>query len=70
MVEEAGLAAAVLDDPVLGIVWLVERLAQQGQGMEVGQVVLFGLFIRPIECPRGCRIETDYGDSETLSCRF
>ena len=70
VVEETGLAAGVLDDPVLGIVWLAERLAQQGQGLEAGQVVLSGSFIRPIECPPGCQIEADYAGLETISCQF
>ncbi len=60
-VEETGLGAGVLDDPVAGIVWLVERLAAYGQGIEAGQIVLSGSFIRPVECPPGSRINADFG---------
>ena len=60
-VEETGLGAGVLNDPVAGIVWLTERLARYGQKIEAGQIVLAGSFIRPIECPPGARIAADFG---------
>ena len=60
-VEETGLGAGVLNDPVAGIVWLTERLALYGQTIEAGQVVLAGSFIRPIECPPGSKIAADFG---------
>lgn len=60
-VEETGLGAGVLNDPVEGIVWLVRRLADYGQKIEAGQVVLSGSFIRPIECPAGAQIRADFG---------
>ena len=69
-VEETGLGAGVLNDPVIGIVWLAERLAQMGQGLKEGQVVLSGSFIRPIECPPGTEIEADFGDFGIVGCRF
>lgn len=61
VVEETGLGAGVLNDPVTGIVWLVQRLAELGQGLEAGQVVLSGSFIRPVECPAGSKIAADFG---------
>jgi 2-oxo-hept-3-ene-1,7-dioate hydratase len=61
VVEETGLGAGVLDDPVTGILWLVHRLAQYGQGLAAGEVVLSGSFIRPIEAPPGSRFEADFG---------
>ncbi len=60
-VEETGLGAGVLNDPVTSMVWLARRLAQYGQKIEAGQVVLSGSFIRPIECPSGTEIHADYG---------
>ena len=60
-VEETGLGAGVLDDPVEGVVWLVRRLAQYGRGLKAGEIVLSGSFIRPIECPSGTAIAADYG---------
>ncbi len=61
VVEETGLGAGVLDDPVMGIVWLVRRLARYGQGLAAGDIVLSGSFIRPVEAPPGSRFHADFG---------
>jgi 2-oxo-hept-3-ene-1,7-dioate hydratase len=61
VVEETGLGAGVLDDPVTGILWLVHRLARYGQGLRAGDIVLSGSFIRPVEAPSGSRFEADFG---------
>jgi 2-oxo-hept-3-ene-1,7-dioate hydratase len=70
VVEETGLGAGVLDDPVTGIVWLVHRLAAYGQGIEAGQVVLSGSFIRAVEAPPGSRFSADFGTFGTVSVAF
>jgi 2-oxo-hept-3-ene-1,7-dioate hydratase len=70
VVEETGLGAGVLDDPVTGILWLVHRLAAYGQGIEPGQVVLAGSFIRPIEAPPGSRFHADYGPFGQVKISF
>ncbi len=70
VVEETGLGAGVLDDPVTGIVWLVRRLAAYGAGVEAGQVVLSGSFIRPVEAPPGSRFHADFGDFGAVSVGF
>lgn len=69
-VEETGLGAGVLDNPARGIVWLARRLAQYGDGIEPGQVVLSGSFIRPVEAPAGCRITADFGALGQVGCSF
>ncbi|WP_172299960.1 2-oxo-hept-4-ene-1,7-dioate hydratase [Pseudoruegeria sp. HB172150] len=69
-VEETGLGAGVLSDPVEGIVWLARRLAEYGQRIEAGQVVLSGSFIRPIEAPAGSRIDADFGSFGGVSISF
>lgn len=61
VVEETGLGAGVLNDPVTGILWLVHRLAQYSAGLDAGEIVLSGSFIRPIEAPPGSRFEADFG---------
>ncbi len=61
VVEETGLGAGVLGDPVAGVVWLARRLARYGGRIEAGQVILSGSFIRPVECPPGTRIAADFG---------
>ncbi|WP_439143926.1 2-oxo-hept-4-ene-1,7-dioate hydratase [Planktotalea sp.] len=60
-VEETGLGAGVLNDPVESVVWLARRMAQYGQSIEPGQIILSGSFIRPVECPSGTDIHADFG---------
>lgn len=69
-VEETGLGAGVLNDPVMGIVWLVQRLANYDKGLSAGDIVLSGSFIRPVEAPGGSLIEADFGAFGAVSCRF
>ena len=69
-VEETGLGAGVLNDPALGIVWLANRLANYGDTIKAGEIVLSGSFIRPIEAPAGSVIEADFGEFGIVSCRF
>ena len=69
-VEETGLGAGVLNDPVESIVWLARRMADYGQTIEAGQIVLSGSFIRPIECTPGSRIAADFGPFGAVSCSF
>lgn len=69
-VEETGLGAGVLNDPVMGMVWLVQRLAEYGQGLRAGDVVLSGSFIRPIEAPAGSVFAADYGDFGRVDIMF
>jgi 2-oxo-hept-3-ene-1,7-dioate hydratase len=70
VVEETGLGAGVLDDPVTGIVWLVRRLAAYGQGLAPGEIVLSGSFIRPIEAPSGSAFDADFGAFGRVSLGF
>ena len=69
-VEETGLGAGVLNDPVESMVWLVRRLAQYGQGLRKGDIVLSGSFVRPIECPSGSKIDADFGAFGRVSITF
>jgi len=69
-IEETGLAAGVLGHPAKGIAWLAARLAQQGQRLEPGEILLAGSFIRPIEVGRGDRIVADYGAFGEVSVSF
>jgi 2-oxo-hept-3-ene-1,7-dioate hydratase len=69
-VEETGLGAGVLDHPARGIVWLAERLAQYGDALKPGEIVLSGSFIRPIEARPGDTIVADFGSHGTVGCRF
>jgi 2-oxo-hept-3-ene-1,7-dioate hydratase len=70
VVEETGLGAGVLNDPVTGILWLVHRLARYGQGIEAGQILLSGSFIRPVEAPPGSRFHADFGPFGAVGLAF
>lgn len=70
VVEETGLGAGVLNDPVQGIVWLVQRLAQYGAGLRAGDIVLSGSFIRPLEAPSGSSFEADFGPFGRVDIAF
>ncbi len=69
-VEETGLGAGVLNHPALGIVWLANRLAQYGQGIKAGEILLSGSFIRPVEALSGSEIIADFGAFGTVRCTF
>ena len=69
-VEETGLGAGVLNDPVTGIIWLLDRLAQFGKGLQAGEVVLSGSFIRPVEAPSGSTFAADFGDFGHVDLTF
>jgi 2-oxo-hept-3-ene-1,7-dioate hydratase len=69
-VEETGLGAGVLNHPARGIAWLANRLALYGDGIEAGQVVLAGSFIRPVEARHGDTIVADFGAHGSVSVYF
>lgn len=69
-VEETGLGAGVLNDPVESVVWLARRMAQYGQRIEPGHVILSGSFIRPVECPAGTHIHADFGAFGSVDISF
>ncbi|MEM9578868.1 MAG: 2-oxo-hept-4-ene-1,7-dioate hydratase [Pseudomonadota bacterium] len=69
-IEETGLGAGVLNDPVESVVWLARRMAHYGQSIEPGQVILSGSFIRPVECPPKTVIHADFGAFGTVDITF
>lgn len=69
-VEETGLGAGVLNDPVTSVLWLARRMAEYGQQIEAGDIVLSGSFIRPIECPSGSEITADFGPFGHVAITF
>jgi 2-oxo-hept-3-ene-1,7-dioate hydratase len=60
----------VLNDPVTAVLWLVHRLARYGMGVEAGQILLSGSFIRPVEAPPGSRFQADFGAFGSVSVTF
>jgi 2-oxo-hept-3-ene-1,7-dioate hydratase len=70
VVEETGVAAAVLDDPAMGIVWLARRLAGYGITLAAGETILAGSFTRPVDCRAGDHFEVDYADLGVITVDF
>ncbi|MCY4303741.1 MAG: 2-oxo-hepta-3-ene-1,7-dioic acid hydratase [Aestuariivita sp.] len=69
-VEETGLGAGVLNDPVKSVLWLAQRMSQYGQSIEPNQIILSGSFIRPLECPSGAEIHVDFGSFGVTQISF
>ena len=69
-VEETGLGAGVLNDPIESVVWLARRMAKYKQSIQPGQIILSGSFISPIECPRGTAIHADFGSFGFVDIKF
>lgn len=70
IVEETGLGAGVLDDPVTSMVWLTERLADYGMHIRAGDIVLSGSFIRPVEARSGDTFFADFGNFGEVRINF
>ncbi|WP_233234966.1 2-oxo-hept-4-ene-1,7-dioate hydratase [Bordetella sp. LUAb4] len=70
IIEESGLAAAVLDHPAHGVAWLANRLAQWDEGLATGEVVLSGSFTRPVAGAPGDVFHVDYGRLGAVTFRL
>jgi 2-oxo-hept-3-ene-1,7-dioate hydratase len=70
VIEESGVAAAVLNHPANGVAWLANKLAPFGVGLEPGQVILSGSFTRPVHASSGDTFHADYGPMGAITCRF
>lgn len=69
-VEETGLGAGVLNQPARGVAWLANRLADYGEEIGAGQIVLAGSFIRPVEARHGDTITADFGPHGSIGLFF
>jgi 2-oxo-hept-3-ene-1,7-dioate hydratase len=70
VIEETGLAAAVLNHPATGVAWLANKIAPYGEQLNAGDVVLGGSFTRPTAAERGDVLQADYGPLGNISLRF
>ncbi|WP_308797827.1 2-oxo-hept-4-ene-1,7-dioate hydratase [Agromyces silvae] len=70
VIEETGVAAAVLGHPAMGVAWLARKLAQHGQALAAADLVLAGSFTRPMWVERGDVVHADYGTLGAIACRF
>ncbi|MDE9550397.1 2-oxo-hept-4-ene-1,7-dioate hydratase [Xenorhabdus bovienii] len=70
VIEESGVAAAVLNHPANGVAWLANKLARYGVQLEAGQIILGGSFTRPVPARKGDTFHVDYGAMGSISCHF
>ena len=70
VIEETGLAAAVLNHPANGVAWLANTLAAQDEQLNPGDVVLAGSFTRPTQAVAGDNFHVDCGPLGAVSFRF
>lgn len=70
VIEESGVAAAVLNHPATGVAWLANKLASHDDHLSAGDIILAGSFTRPMWVERGDAVLCDYGPMGTISCRF
>lgn len=70
VIEESGVAAAVLNHPANGVAWLANRLAPHNVQLLAGDVILSGSFTTPIFAEPGDTFVADYGPLGTVSCSF
>jgi 2-oxo-hept-3-ene-1,7-dioate hydratase len=70
VIEESGVAAAVLNHPANGVAWLANKLAPFGTALEPGEFVLGGSFTSVVEARAGDTFHIDYGPLGSISARF
>ncbi len=69
-IEETGVAAAVLDHPANGIVWLARRYHDQGLQLKAGEIILAGSFTRPVDVHAGDQFSVDFNQLGSFELAF
>jgi 2-oxo-hept-3-ene-1,7-dioate hydratase len=70
VIEESGVAAAVLNHPANGVAWLANKLAPHRVTLAAGEIILSGSFTRPVAARKGDTFHVDYGAYGSISCQF
>jgi 2-oxo-hept-3-ene-1,7-dioate hydratase len=70
VIEETGVAAAVLNHPAHGVAWLANKLAAHGVSLAAGEIVLGGSFTAPVPIRSGDTFHADYGPLGAIAVRF
>lgn len=69
-IEDSGVAAAVLNHPANGPAWLANKLADHGETLEAGEIILGGSFTAPVPARAGDSFHVDYGPLGSIAVRF
>ena len=70
VIEATGVAAAVLNHPAMGLVWLANTLYTQNKKICAGQLVMGGSFTTPLPIRHGDVFCTEYREMGCVCCSF
>lgn len=70
VIEESGVAAAVLNHPANGAAWLANKLSRYDVSLSAGEIVLGGSFTAPVPIRAGDTFHADYGPLGAIALRF
>lgn len=70
VIEDSGVAAAVLGHPATGIAWLANKLAPHDIALTPEQIILCGSFTAPVGGVKGDAFRVDYGPLGVITTRF
>ena len=70
IVEDSGVAAAVLTHPGHGVAWLANKIADYGEQLDAGSIVLSGSFTSPIPARPGDTFYANYGELGVVTIGF
>ncbi len=70
VIEESGVAAAVLNHPANGIAWLAKKYAAFDLSLKAGEIILAGSFTSPIKVKSGDTVHADFKEMGSISCYF
>ena len=69
-IVETGAGAAVLGNPLRCVAWLANKLAQFGEGLRAGDVVLAGALHRAVELHAGDVIRAEFAHLGAVTAHF
>ena len=69
VIEDSGVAAAVLNHPANGPAWLANKLHPYGERLEAGEIILGGAFTAPVSVSDGDTFHFDYGPLGAIAFR-
>ena len=70
VIEDSGVAEAVLTHPGHGVAWLANKIADYGEQLDAGSIVLSGSFTSPIEARPGDTFYANYGKLGVITIGF
>lgn len=62
--------AEVLGHPAVAVAWLANKLAEYGQGLEAGEIILSGALTKAVEMVEGDAFRATFGGLGSVKARF